>query len=1588
MDLAKCTLTSIINPGQYLMTDLDDEHCSQIKHVEELLSKESKCWTNLNVTLFPDMFVAVRVRPNDNTLKRGKLKKKVDSDLFEVYLIDYGKLITVEKCNIYISMNKNFNAIEPLTFTFKLLGLLPVELCNIDGVKRQRVCDNWSTKAEMFVKELFKTERKIEINYILIYGDAIYGDVHIMEDNGVVISLRKLLISQQLCVYSHDYYLKKVFNINESFEQQASAVKAGSSSQISMETNEKKTSTHIKETDESIKLNNSGKSNKVDTSLVQSPAVTDTLNKPLSFKSESKSIGVNGVTKKSQFHDNDCAVTTVDDLKSREVDSELDTMFYVNNPMFRSSQIYGNVFNTSEENIDPDDNDSCEIHLQKSLPECMPNKMGEYADPFVFCADTNIEPVKKFRDLEIEVDTKQSLANWGRFDDLSPIQKWTIPAILSTNDVIVIGSPKTGKTLSYVISVLDFVKKMVQTDLPDGNGPLAVIVCSGSCVAESIYYMFSTLSATFVDKAGETLKIVLAHGGGREENVWVHLTNGCHILISTPHCLLRLLETSIVTNLERLCYLILDEIDVICESPFNQNVRIILEKVLLRSKSRRCQVICCGEKWTPKVEALVKCYLKLFTLIMGSFLEAAICARVKPKICYVQKERKCEILFNEIKDLVFKKKVLIACENSTEANDVGEYLKRAGIDCVVADEYTTTDQRKAIYSQWKSYKPVVATDDIMSELNIKDADVLVNCSITKRSKTNFFFRYSTILTNCLSYDAESQVGWVANAFKSIEELKRLERSSVILLDDDSRNQLPQILNFLTRLGGDAPHEFVEICHEIHRITETAKASPICENLLILGKCRNYKNCPQRHTLVKSLDSPTGHPTGGWVSFLVVKVHNASSFSIKLLEHFDNDGKKSQISQSTDVVSKVKNYYQSEKNRKLCGQPKIGDICGIKFFSKCREIFARAEIIEYILVDKHNQPKTVNVRQIDDGDYKQLKVTELYELPEDLASYPPLVIEVKLAGIQPMDFDSTWNREANNFIREIMRRKLEEEQLWFGKIVLALRNLLFLDPVMLKRYLPSVKTNIFDLVVHEKLINSQYGVKNEDHVTTLRKLCTEADIEIPREEGKTETLVHQPQWAFMEGDFIPVEVLAVEKTTIYLRCQKFTPLLESLENDCQRHVSGKSNYSKKEDKDICKLTVGMFCLAQLNNKWCRGRIESECKDIFTVYFVDYGILSSVEKDNVRPISKTLLMRLPCQAMECGLIGISTWKDHSSDILKEINNFSRVNETLYAYSHREGSKSERTGGIKYKLNLLNSNGKSLNKYILDNDLACAMEGEEEFVKDVPIVMQKCDDVDAGTFEILNEDDLQNPQITQNNSEFLSTEVEVPKGLGSHFSLMTDSLFENESELTFLKQFASKVFPKSVDDHANYSNCGKEMQAGSVQKNSAPSPDSKGCSFLESGSVIRPKINFKRILSLHGQAQVMQKQPELKNRDGVLTPQVECALDEKFYATDLKLYGAINPEKTIIALKTFHVLLRLKKLHPSLWPRLQRDETKHHWIRFDAENLRDEETTHSDIIEIAKRNIDMGILKEGVRTPNIRPYSDSESAMDDDDLLEEDD
>lgn len=181
---------------------------------------------------------------------------------------------------------------------------------------------------------------------------------------------------------------------------------------------------------------------------------------------------------------------------------------------------------------------------------------------------------------------------------------------------------------------------------------------------------------------------------------------------------------------------------------------------------------------------------------------------------------------------------------------------------------------------------------------------------------------------------------------------------------------------------------------------------------------------------------------------------------------------------------------------------------------------------------------------------------------------PLTIDVKLFGIQPLDFDINWSRDATNFSKNLMTQKLLDGQHWFGKIVLALRSQLFLNPIMLRRYLPNLNSHVFDLVVQEKFIKTGRAVKNNMYLINLIKLCEEGNIEIPKETGVIEGLkiffkrsstlnlvlyvfytgneievqINQPQWAFFEKGFVRVIFSAAKNTSsVFLRLKKYSDL---------------------------------------------------------------------------------------------------------------------------------------------------------------------------------------------------------------------------------------------------------------------------------------------------------------------------------------------------------------------------------------------------------------------------------------------------------------
>ncbi|EEB11126.1 DEAD box ATP-dependent RNA helicase, putative [Pediculus humanus corporis] len=1182
----------------------------------------------------------------------------------------------------------------------------------------------------------------------------------------------------------------------------------------------------------------------------------------------------------------------------------LDEIFLIRNPMIRLQSDASVALKTKT-------NQSNKEESLKILPYYENN--FNYFRPFVLFKDFVFEPKTKFKDLNIRNEILTNLMNCGRFENLSPLQQWAIPAMSFQQNVLILGSSKTGKTLGYVISVIDVVKKKCAEEESFGNGPIAVIICSSSRVCEFVYSIFNALLGKFNKNPSTNnfnISIVMAYGGGNEMDV--KLTNGCHILISTSYYIVRLLEYSIVTNFERLKCLVLDEIDIISEKPFKQNVQLILEKAKQSTQNRYCQKIFCGEKWTENVEILAKNYLENYFLVIGSYAEAAIYSKLRPSIYLVKAQHKPEFVMDKIRDEL--KKILILCESTDEALDVHNYLKNKNINSSVAHEKMLSCQIRDICHSWKicdGQFVIVATDDVVNELKINDVDMLIHYSLTVS--------------------------------------KKVTTSDIIILDENNGRQIPQIVDFVVRLNGNVPDVIREKCKEIERKLEVSKEARICEKLLTLGKCINMKSCCKRHALVNDIDSSSQLPSSGWINFSVLKVHNPTN------------------------------------------------ICAIKSFVLNKEVFYRAEIRDYIKVNKHNQPLIVNVRLLDEGDYVQLTAKELLEIPYEIAKIPSTAIEVKIVGIQPLGYDQTWSKFATNYAKGLLTKNYEKDLSWRGKIIIAMKDTLFLDCVLLTRALHNVKTNSVDLIYQENLIQNGYAVKNAEHFSRLKKLCIEGGISVfTPNENKNDLLSKEkfdccePDWAFLSENVEKVCFLSGhDASTFFLRLEKFSKLLEDLEKACEKEAGEKN----KKNLDKNDLSPGMFCLAKFNNeRWVRGRIDSKENDFYNIYLIDHGKFSIVNKFDVTTISCHLIRQLPCQAIEFNFIGV---KIHENNNLTEISRemdkfFDNENNFIYCYGIEKNLKSKITGGKKYGCNLLNGiNGKSLNKYLIDIKMGSMVECEKEFLINIESKILKGKDDEKNFFE--NEEEEEKNKESENLTSDYSTCENESNSFSSSF-LSDELLFENENEIQFLKEFATNVLDipmeKLADESLKTNENGKEENMDSKESQTEKI-------ILESRT----------------------KKPEVMIRDKILTPQIRwsqnsfsinikilinniekykcdcsvtnflfrCEVDGKYYAVDIKFNGVVNPQTTKITLKTFYANINIRKLNSMLWSRLTRDDGKNHFVLRDSEVEEKKDDIISLAIESAKKNIESGILKEGIRLKTIVSYTDSDSSDFDDGFMD---
>lgn len=127
---------------------------------------------------------------------------------------------------------------------------------------------------------------------------------------------------------------------------------------------------------------------------------------------------------------------------------------------------------------------------------------------------------------------------------------------------------------------------------------------------------------------------------------------------------------------------------------------------------------------------------------------------------------------------------------------------------------------------------------------------------------------------------------------------------------------------------------------------------------------------------------------------------------------------------------------------------------------------------------------------------------MYEISEELALYRPQAVDIVLCGVLPTDFDTNWGVPAVKLSEKLlMQTETNEQEKWFGRIVLALNNTLCLDPIHLCEFLLEVKSQIFKFSLKDRLLEEKYAVPNNKHLKLIYQLCEEADIKVPKLERK-------------------------------------------------------------------------------------------------------------------------------------------------------------------------------------------------------------------------------------------------------------------------------------------------------------------------------------------------------------------------------------------------------------------------------------------------------------------------------------------------------
>ncbi|EXJ78698.1 hypothetical protein A1O1_09100 [Capronia coronata CBS 617.96] len=349
-------------------------------------------------------------------------------------------------------------------------------------------------------------------------------------------------------------------------------------------------------------------------------------------------------------------------------------------------------------------------------------------------SETRVEPIKSFKSAGLHPVIEENIA-LCTYEYPTPIQAYTIPAVLEGHDMIGVAQTGSGKTAAFLIPCISkLMGKVKKLAAPRPNIAAGFDATREGVRAEPLILVVAPtreLCCQIFDEARRLcyrsmLRPCVAYGGAPLRDQMNQLARGCDLLVATPGRLLDFMGRPNVLSLARIRYTIIDEADEMLHDDWEQEMTKIMSGGDANTDGDH-RYLLFSATFPKRLQKLAAKFLANDHIHVSIGRTGSVHINVKQNIMWTDKDKKKEALYDLLISMP-PSRTLVFVRSKKTADFVDDYLFNMGLPSTSIHSDRTQFEREDALRAFKAGKSpiLVATGVSGRGLDVRNVMHVIN----------------------------------------------------------------------------------------------------------------------------------------------------------------------------------------------------------------------------------------------------------------------------------------------------------------------------------------------------------------------------------------------------------------------------------------------------------------------------------------------------------------------------------------------------------------------------------------------------------------------------------------------------------------------------------------------------------------------------------------------------------------------------------------------------------------------------------------------------------------------------------------------